>query len=194
MGKITNKTYEELLDREQTLKRFGLPDKKIVLINLGRSGETCTIARRLLQILNETDVNKQYLRVMVMDPYLDPKALDALRHDSIADNVQFLPFIVDLVHLVRHSHLVISRAGYNIVNEILLTGARAILIPESHGSGEQEYRVQKIKREDFFVVMEDAVFHDGIENLIGKVLGSTSSPVPFKFNCPGGPAQALSRK
>lgn len=182
LGKITNKTYEELLDREQTLKRFCLPDKKIVLLNLGRSRKTCTLAKRFLQILGAMDVNKQYLRVMVIDPYLDAQSVEELRQDPLATHVHFLPFIMDLVHLVRHSHLVISRAGYNIVNEILLTGAKAILIPEPHGSGEQEYRVQTIKREDIFIVMEDAIFQEDMENLIGKALDSPSSPAPFKFD------------
>ncbi len=43
LGKVTNKVYGELPSRSDALDRFGLPDKKIVLISLGRNclGLTC---------------------------------------------------------------------------------------------------------------------------------------------------------
>ncbi len=86
---------------------------------------------------------------MVMDPYLANGDADALCKYPLSKNVRFLPFVPDLVDLVHHSDLLICRAGYNTVNEILLTGAKAIIIPESHGGGEQELRAKASMRKTF---------------------------------------------
>ena len=92
---------------------------------------------------------------MVLDPYLDREAARALRNHPMSKDVRFLPFLPDMVDLIHHSELVISRAGYNTYNEILLTGSKAVLVPERHGGGEQELRVQKIPMESVKVVSEE---------------------------------------
>ncbi len=182
LGKITNKAYGELPQWEQVAERFGLPDKKIILVSLGRNQRVIELSKKLLDVFQTTGLNKEFQMIMVLDPYLDHDALQALREGPLAQGVRFLPFMPDLVDLVHHSELVIARAGYNIVNEILLTGVKAILIPESHGGGEQELRVQNIDQENIKAMTEEEVLCDGMAGMMGDLLRSKVTGISYKFD------------
>ncbi len=182
LGKITNKAYGELPSRSDALERFGLPNKKTILISLGRNCHVFGLSKRFLEILERTGISDNYQVVMVMDPYLDDGAAQALCGHPLSKNVRFLPFVPDLVDLVHHSDLVICRAGYNTVNEILLTGTKAIVIPESHGGGEQELRAQSIHEENICISTEDEIFTNDLENLIPDILNRPISGVSCKFD------------
>ena len=69
-----------------------------------------------------------------------------------------------------------------MVNEILLTGTRAILVPESHGGGEQEQRVRSVNQENIRVLNENQIFHNGTDQLILDLLNSSSPRIPRKFD------------
>src|SRR5208283_721452 len=182
LGKITNKVYGELPSREETFERFGLMDKKIVLISLGRNYRVFDLSTRLLQVFEKTGINAAYQIVMVVDPYLANGDAHALSKHPLSKNVRFLPFVPDLVDLVHHSDLLICRAGYNTVNEILLTGAKAIIIPESHGGGEQELRAQSVYEENISISTEEEILANNAEDLILEVLNRPTSRVSFKFD------------
>ncbi len=182
LGKITNKVYGELPEWEQVAERFGLPDKKIILVSLGRNQRVMELSKKLLDVFQTTGLNKEFQIIMVLDPYLDHDALQSLREGPLAQGVRFLPFMPDLVDLVHHSELVIARAGYNIVNEILLTGVKAILIPESHGGGEQELRVQNIDQENIKAMTEEEVLCDGMADMMTGLLRSKVTSVSYKFD------------
>ncbi len=182
LGKITNKTHEELPTRRQALHRIGLPDKKVILISLGRNRRVFDLSQRLLKIFHDSRLNDDYQVVIVVDPYLDREAARALRNDPTNEDVRFLPFTPDLVDLMHHSDLIISRAGYNTFNEILLTGAKTILVPESHGGGEQEKRVQSLPLDNITVMTEDEIFSNGTTDRILEFLDRPVEKVSLKFD------------
>ncbi|MEI8181137.1 MAG: glycosyltransferase [Desulfomonile sp.] len=157
LGKITNKVQEELCGRCETFEHFGLPDRKTILISLGRNDRVSDLSLKLLELFSCTGLNDLYQVVMVIDPYLDEGVARALQCHPLSTKVRFLNFVPDLVDLVHHSELVISRAGYNTVNEILLTGARAVIVPESHGGGEQELRAKSAKAPNISVLTEHQI-------------------------------------
>ncbi len=182
LGKVTNRTYGELPSRQAALDRFGLPDKKTILISLGRNNQVLEVSTKLLKIFHETGLNSQHQVVMVLDPYLPRESAEALRQHPLSNGVRFMSFVPDLVELIHHSELVISRAGYNVVNEILLTGTKAVIIPESHGGGEQELRVQSIHEENIRTVTEDQIFNDNSGQLILDFLNSPIHLVSNRFD------------
>lgn len=164
LGKITNKTLEELPGRVDVLERLGLPDRPMIVVSLGRSGRVKDLSIRILDFFNSYDLKSSYQIVVILDTYLDSGAVETLRAHPSGRGVRFLSFTMDLIDLFNHAELVISRAGYNTLNEILLTGVKAVVIPESHGSGEQEQRVMSIKSDNIIVLNED----DALENNFGK--------------------------
>lgn len=182
LGRITNKTYGELPRREQVLRRLGLSEKKIILIALGRNRRVGDIVRRLLALFSRQQIHHGYQVVIVLDPYLDRQKAKELRNDPVGEGVRFFPFVPDLVDLIAHSELVISRAGYNTVNEILLTGTKALLIPEAHGGGEQELRCQRLCSDHVVVLREDDLEHADLGTTIQDLLNNSFDPLPLRFD------------
>lgn len=182
LGKVTNKSRNELSSRDEVLKRFSLEDKKIILVSLGRNRHVFDLSDRLLDSFEKTGINRDYQVVMVLDPYLDEAVAECIRNHPLSRKVCLLPFVPDLVDLVGQSEMVISRAGYNTVNEILLTGTRAVLIPESHGGGEQELRVRNVPQEQIRILTEDQALQDGIDQVVVDVLHDTRRRVSCEFD------------
>jgi predicted glycosyltransferase len=182
LGKITNKVYGELPSRDETIERFGLTDRRIILISLGRNNRVGDLAGSILEALENTGLKASHQVVIVLDPYLDPELSRSLKDHPLSKGVRFTPFLPDLVDLIHHSDLVISRAGYNIVNEILLTGAKAILVPESHGGGEQEMRARSIQAENIRVLIEPEVLRNSPSDAIRDLLNEPIQPVSHKFD------------
>jgi len=182
LGKVTNKARNELASRHEVLKRFSLEDKKTILISLGRNSRVFDLSERLLDSFERTGINRDYQVVMVLDPYLDSAVADCIRNHPLSRNICLLPFVPDLVDLVAQSEMIISRAGYNTVNEILLTGTKAVLIPESHGGGEQELRVRSISRDRIKVLTEEEALNAGSEQVMLDLLQNRNDRVSFEFD------------
>ena len=182
LGKITNKVYEELPTRKEALDRFGLPDKKIILLSLGRNHHATNIGTKLLDFCGKNGLAPEYQVVLVLDPYMDDASVQFLKQHPFAAEVRFLPFLPDLVDLVRHADLMICRAGYNTVNEILLTGVKAVIIPESHGGGEQELRARSVREQNILVLNEKEILDDRSHSLILDLLNRPLQPVTHRFD------------
>ncbi len=182
LGKITNKVYGELPSREEVLERFGLMDRKIILISLGRNNKVGALAKSLLEALKTTGLRTSHQIVMVHDPYLDPELDRSIKCHPLSKGIRFTSFLPDLVDLIHHSELVVSRAGYNIVNEILLTGTKAILVPESHGGGEQEKRARSIQADNIRVLVEADVLRNSPAEMILDFLNEPIPPISHKFD------------
>jgi predicted glycosyltransferase len=155
LGKVTNRVHGEFLPRGRLLNRLGLADRKIILISLGRNRHVADLSMRLLDMIRDAGVHRTHQIAMVIDPYLEKSQVEVIRTHPVSSDVRFLNFFADMADLINQSELVISRAGYNTVNEILLTGVKAILIPERHGGGEQELRVRSIAAKNVRVLTEE---------------------------------------
>ena len=182
LGKITQKAPDDLLPRQETLDGFGLPDRPIVLISLGRNNQVADLAGAIFSALNSAGIMSSHLVVMFLDPYLEEEAVRAVRQAPHSQGVRFKTFVPDLIDLVSHADLVISRAGYNTVNEILLTGVRAILIPESHGGGEQEMRARSISDEQVRVLSEEDVIQNHPADVMLDLLSKPAREASHLFD------------
>jgi predicted glycosyltransferase len=182
LGKITNKPYDELPGREEALGRFGLTNEKIILVSLGRKKEVGALSLKVLESIKKAGLLSEYQVVMILDPYLASEQNRLLRTHPLSREVVFLPFVPDLVDLICHSDLVISRAGYNTFNEILLTGAKAVLIPERHGGGEQELRAQTILEENVRVVAEEEFLSSDPTGMMLDLINNSAKPPSAKFD------------
>ncbi len=170
LGKITTKNYAELAPRRDVLDRFSLQDKKIILVSLGRNHNVPELSKKVLQTMERAGVDRDHQVVMVLDAYLDKGARRQIRSQQENTQVKFMDFVPDLVDLVNQSELVVCRAGYNTVNEILLTGTKALLIPESHGSAEQEQRVRSLPHANISILSEEDALRNSNETLILDLL------------------------
>lgn len=182
LGKVTNKSRDELSSRDEVLKRFSLEDKKIILVSLGRNRRVVDLSDRLLESFEKTGINRDYQVVMMLDPYLDDASVESIRNHPLSRKTHLLSFVPDLVDLLGQAEMIISRAGYNMVNEILLTGTKAVLIPESHGGGEQELRVRNVPCDQIRVLTEEEALNAGAEQVMLDLLHNCSDRVSCEFD------------
>jgi len=182
LGKITTKIRSEIAGRSEAFRKFGLSPKKTILVSLGRSDKVCELSCKLLELLASAGIMPRYQVAMVVDPYLADSICTAIKTHPLSENVRFLSFLPDLVDLVAHSELIISRAGYNTINEILLTGARALIIPESHGGGEQELRAKSVRSPNVTVMSEDQVLKASKSHFLESLLKNDRGKSPSEFD------------
>jgi predicted glycosyltransferase len=155
MGKITVKTREELVPEEEIRKVFNGSDHKIILASLGRRKSALKIADLLIQTFYDLRLEQNFRLFFVIDPYLDPALKTEMIRKFSNGHVSFFDFLPNLVDVINVSSLVIGRAGYNTLSEILLTDSKAILIPEEHGHQEQETRLDKAQKANISVLHEE---------------------------------------
>lgn len=182
MGKITNKVYGELPSREVVLDRFGLSDKRIILLSLGRYGRVVDITRTVLENLERAGILKTHQVVMMTDPYLEKPKAEEMRSLAVDRDVLVLPFIPNLVDLINHADMIFCRAGYNTINEILFTNTRAFIIPEYHAGGEQEMRAERIPQVNVCVATEEEVLEGSIDDRIRELLDRPVTDMEFSFD------------
>jgi predicted glycosyltransferase len=182
LGRITDKCREELPDRNQVCTRLRLQEKPIILLSLSRHGDIAGLCLRFLEALKRIGLDRDYQVIFVVDPYLDKGVVENLQKNPLTAQARFLPFFYPLVDLICIAELVICRAGYNTVNELLLTGVKAIVIPEAHPSGEQEVRAAAIPRANITVLTEKEILQTPPNAAIRDLLSRKATPLSFDFN------------
>jgi len=182
LGKITDKCRDELSSRSLVHKRFQLADKPIILISLSRHGDVAEICLQFFDALHRAGLDNDYQMIFVIDPYLKKAVLEKIQNHPLASQVRFLPFFYPLVDIINASELVICRAGYNTINELLLTGVKAIVIPEAHPSGEQEARIETIPRDNIAVLGKEEVFREMPVAVLRELIERKVTPLRFDFD------------
>lgn len=179
LGKITAKTKAEILTPIETRERFDLDDRPLILISLGRFGKIREIFRSFIQGLNETGRRDEFQVLMVLDPYLDQDIARELRRETIAAGVRTTPFLPDLLDLINAAALVLCRAGYNTVNELLLTDTKAVIVAEDHAGGEQEFRAKAMPQENVTIITADQATAEPMTGILTEMLERE----PAKLGC-----------
>ncbi|MFH1136207.1 MAG: glycosyltransferase [Pseudomonadota bacterium] len=181
LGRTTTKTKEELPPRREVLERLGLDDRPIVLASLGRHGDIPGIFSRFLAAGETTGLWPSRRPAVILDPYLPEETRNELERLGRPVNATFIPFIHNLVDLINIAELVVCRAGYNTINEIQLTGVRAVVIPERHPSGEQELRAARLSG-NITAITEQEVLGGGLTAILPAVLNRAPTPDCHDFN------------
>jgi len=189
LGPILDKRPEEIPERQEILERFRLKDMPILLLCLSRYGDIRGILRRLLAAFDRLGLTNAFQAIMIVDPYLDAVIAGDLRSDPLFRHVRFLPFFYPLVDLMKASEIIVCRAGYNTVNEVLMTGRKALVIPERHPSGEQERRARGLSSRNLIVASEEEILAGPPDHLITELLGRQTAPI-----APGTDKYAIGKK
>ena len=180
MGKITVKTREELASKEEVFRRLNNgSDHEIILVSLGRARSALRIAELVVQAFSDLNLQDRYRLFFVIDPYLAPEIKQQLVRRFSNGHLFFLDFLPDLVDIINAASLVIGRAGYNTLSEVLLTDSRAILIPEEHGHQEQETRLGKVQKANISVIYEEELNLENFRDVLDRMLRL----VPVSLNC-----------
>lgn len=130
-----NPRSEEIISvRKDSRKRFGLvSDKKLVVFVMGSLG-SLTMTKKIKELIPGFE-NKSYQVLIVtgkeyFDSYSDMK---------IPNNVKLVPFLDNLINLLKDSDLLVSRAGASTIAEITAIGLPSILVPSPYVTHNHQY-------------------------------------------------------
>ncbi|MBQ8534969.1 MAG: undecaprenyldiphospho-muramoylpentapeptide beta-N-acetylglucosaminyltransferase [Bacilli bacterium] len=140
-------------------------DKKLVVVVMGSLG-SITMTTKIKELI--PGFNNKYYQVLVItgkNYYDDYKEL------KVSDNVKIVPFMEDLINLLKDSDLIVSRAGASTIAEITAIGLPAILVPSPYVTNNHQYKNAK-ELEDIGackIVSEEEFSKDKIINEIDKL-------------------------
>lgn len=130
-----NPRSEEIINIKPALKKdFGLDeDKKLVLIVMGSLGST-TMTKKIKELVPHfKDKDYQVLIVTGKSYYGEFKKI------NLSKNVKIVPFLENMINLLKKTDLIISRAGASTIAEITAIGLPSILVPSPYVTNNHQY-------------------------------------------------------
>jgi len=134
-----NPRSEEIISvKKKSKKSLGFDEnKKLVVFVMGSLGST-TMTEKLKELIPEfANKNYQVLIITGKNYYDDYKDVE------VSDNVKIVPFMEDLINLLKDSDLIVSRAGASTIAEITAIGLPAILVPSPYVTNNHQYKNAK---------------------------------------------------
>lgn len=162
-----NPRSEEIINvKKKSKTELGFDkDKKLVVVVMGSLG-SITMTTKIKELI--PGFNNKYYQVLVItgknyyDDYKDLK---------VSDNVKIVPFMEELINLLKDCDLIVSRAGASTIAEITAIGLPAILVPSPFVTNNHQYKNAK-ELEDIGackIVSEEEFSKDKIINEIDKL-------------------------
>ena len=134
-----NPRSEEIINVKKKSKRdLGFDkDKKLVVVVMGSLGST-TMTTKIKELI--PGFNNKYYQVLVIT---GKNYFDDYKELKVSDNVKIVPFMEDLINLLKDSDLIVSRAGASTIAEITAIGLPAILVPSPYVTNNHQYKNAK---------------------------------------------------
>lgn len=134
-----NPRSEEIKKAKKVLKSsIGFDEsKKLVVIVMGSLG-SITMTKKIKDLIpGFNNKNYQVLVITGKSYYDDYKKL------NVSKNIKIVPFMDNLINLLKDSDLIISRAGASTIAEITAIGLPAILVPSPYVTNNHQYKNAK---------------------------------------------------
>ncbi len=168
-----NPRSEEIIKTDKMLKTdFGfVENKKLVIIVMGSLGST-TMTEKLKELI-PSFTGKDYQVLIITGK----KYFDDYKDISVGDNVRIVPFMDNLIQLMKDTDLMVSRAGASTIAEITAIGLPAILVPSPYVTANHQFKNAKelsdagacviVEEKDFSkdVILNeiDSLIHDSLK-------------------------------
>lgn len=162
-----NPRSEEIITtRKKKKSSIGFSDdKKLVVIVMGSLGSTTMTVKIKELIPGFSDKNYQVLVLTGKEYY------DEYKNIEVASNVKIMPFMDDLIGLLKDCDLIVSRAGASTIAEITAIGLPAILVPSPYVTDNHQYKNAKELSDNgaCIIVTEDEFSRDKVIGTIDKL-------------------------
>lgn len=174
-----NPCSENAIDEKPAEKKeYGLSnDKKLVLIVMGSMGSD-TVNNKIKDILYLFN-GKNYEVVFVtgkdyFEEYNDIK---------VSDNVKIVPYIDNMVRLLKKTDILVSRAGASTISEIVALNIPTILIPSPYVSDNHQYKnAMSLVNENAALIIEEEDFEVKLITAIDNLLNDDKLSEALKNN------------
>ena len=134
-----NPRSEEILDAKPlSREEIGFDkNKKLVIVVMGSLGST-TMTEKIKELIpNFNNKDYQVLIITGKNYYEEYKDI------PVSPNVKIVPFMENLINLMKDADLIISRAGASTIAEITAIGLPAILVPSPYVTNNHQYKNAK---------------------------------------------------
>ncbi|MBE6147000.1 MAG: undecaprenyldiphospho-muramoylpentapeptide beta-N-acetylglucosaminyltransferase [Firmicutes bacterium] len=155
-------------------KELGLKeDKKLVIIVMGSQGST-TMNKKLKESLSSLK-NKPYEVIFVTgkgyyDNYKDTK---------VSSNVKIVPYLDNMLSVLKKTDLIVSRAGASTIAEITAIGLPSILIPSPFVTHNHQLKnALALEEKNATVIIEEKDFTE--EKLVNTIDNILNDEVKYK--------------
>ena len=147
-------------------------DKKLVLIVMGSLGST-TITNSLLEIIPKFKDKDYEVLIISGKDYYDEYPKD------LPKNVVVLPFMNELVRLLKNVDVMVTRAGASTIAEILAIGLPSILVPSPYvANNHQLFNAKELVKNNAALLLEEKDFES--DKLLKKIDLLLSNSVLYK--------------
>lgn len=168
-----NPRSEEIINTKVLKKsEVGFDDKKkLVVVVMGSLGSV-TMTKKIKELLPEfSKKDYQVLVITGKDYYDDYKDL------KLSKNVKIVPFMDNLINLLKDSDLIVSRAGASTIAEITAIGIPAILVPSPYVTNNHQCKnaMELSDNGACIVVREEDFSKDTILNEIDQLFNDKSA-------------------
>ena len=182
LGRIASLNAGEFGDPHSAAASLGLGQQPFVLVSLGRNGHIVELHSRVLTALASCPRDDRTATVVVPDPYLTPTLLDGVGAVAAECGARLLPVVPGLSSVIAAARLVVCRAGYNTINEVLQASVPALVIPEHHPSGEQERRAAGLPRDNITVRSEEEALAAPLAPWLARLMARVPTRLVFDFD------------
>jgi UDP-N-acetylglucosamine--N-acetylmuramyl-(pentapeptide) pyrophosphoryl-undecaprenol N-acetylglucosamine transferase len=140
-------------------------NRKLVIIVMGSLGST-TMTEKIKKLIPA--FNDKIYQVLVIT---GNKYYDEYKDINVSSNVKIVPFMDDLINLMKDSDLIVSRAGASTIAEITAIGLPAILVPSPYVTNNHQYKNAKELEDNgaCIIVSEEEFSKNKIINEIDKL-------------------------
>lgn len=115
-----------------------------VLVSAGGGAVSGRLLETALQARSESQLKDSTWRFLIGPNIPEPTA--AFLQTQTTDGIIVEPNRNDFLTLLHNCAVAVSQAGYNTITDVLLSGARAVVVPfEGDGETEQKQRAQKLQ-------------------------------------------------
>lgn len=173
-----NPRSEEIIDvAKVTKKDLGLDStKKLVIIVMGSLG-SLTMTNKLKEIITGFSGKKYQVIVVTGKGYFDN-----YKDLKIPGNVRIVPYMDNLINVMKDTDLLVSRAGASTIAEITAIGLPAILVPSPYVTHNHQYMNAK-ELEDLGacrIVTEEDFSKEAIIKEIDNLLNDSKTYVEMR--------------
>ena len=136
-------------------------NKKLVLIVMGSLGSN-TVTNSLLDIVPKFKGKDYEVLVISGKDYFDKYPKD------LPENVKVIPFLNNMVNLLKNVDVMVTRAGASTIAEILAIGLPSILVPSPYvANNHQLYNAKELVKNNSALLLEEKDFNS--DNVLKKI-------------------------
>ncbi len=179
-----NPRSEEIVAIKKVSKEnFGFKkDKKLVVFVMGSLGST-TMTRKIKDMIPKFKGKNYQVLIITGKAYYKE-----YENVSVPSNVRLVPFLDNLIHLMKDTDLMISRAGASTIAEITAIGLPSILVPSPYVTHNHQFlNAKELEDVGACKIIEENSFDSDIviasidEMINNKVLYSKMKNSSMKF-------------